>query len=98
MGWATNYIVKLQVGETVQFRPRGDSMKGRINSGQLVTVEPCDVYSVNDIVLCKVRGRQFLHIVRAIRKNTQFLIGNNRGVLNGWTERKNIFGKVTKVE
>lgn len=27
-------------GETVQFRPRGNSMKGKIESGQLVTVEP----------------------------------------------------------
>ena len=59
MGWASHYIEKLQAGETVQFRPRGDSMSGRIESGQLCTVvpvAPADL-AVGDIVLCKVRGR-----------------------------------------
>jgi hypothetical protein len=40
MSWATHYIAKLLQGETVQFRPRGDSMSGKIDSGQLVTVQP----------------------------------------------------------
>jgi hypothetical protein len=40
MGWATQYIAQLQEGETVQFRPRGNSMEGKISSGQLCTVEP----------------------------------------------------------
>ena len=40
MGWASAHIARLQGGETVQFRPRGNSMKGRIASGQLCTVEP----------------------------------------------------------
>ena len=42
MGWASQYIAKLQAGETVQFRPRGNSMSGKIESGQLCTVEPVD--------------------------------------------------------
>lgn len=37
MGWATPYIAKLNLGETVSFRPRGHSMKGKIESGQLCT-------------------------------------------------------------
>lgn len=32
MGWASGYISKLQQGETVSFRPRGSSMKGKIES------------------------------------------------------------------
>lgn len=40
MSWATLYIEKLKNGETVEFRPRGNSMKGKVESGQLVTVEP----------------------------------------------------------
>jgi hypothetical protein len=40
MSWATHHIEKLKTGETVQFRPRGNSVKGKIESGQLVTVEP----------------------------------------------------------
>jgi hypothetical protein len=38
MSWANHYIEQLKKGETVQFRPRGHSMKGKIASGQLVTV------------------------------------------------------------
>jgi hypothetical protein len=30
MGWATSYIAKLKDGETITFRPRGHSMKGKI--------------------------------------------------------------------
>ena len=32
----------LQRVETVQVRPRGHSMNGKVNSGDLVTLEPCD--------------------------------------------------------
>ena len=30
MGWATYYIEKLKIGEIVQFRPRGNSMIGKV--------------------------------------------------------------------
>jgi hypothetical protein len=40
MGWATSYIAKLKDGETISLRPRGNSMQGKIESGQLCTVEP----------------------------------------------------------
>ncbi len=40
MGWASEYITRLQDGESIQFRPRGNSMKGKIESGQLCMVEP----------------------------------------------------------
>jgi hypothetical protein len=58
MGWASEYIFRLQDGLTVQFRPRGNSMKGKIESGQLCTVEPvvAATLKVGDIVLCKVNG------------------------------------------
>src|SRR5690348_3966728 len=46
MGWATQYIARLQAGETVQLRPRGNSMRGKVNSGQLCTVEPVDPATV----------------------------------------------------
>jgi hypothetical protein len=99
MGWASGHIEKLQRGETVSFRPRGASMEGKISSGQLCTVEPVDVASleVGDIVLCRVRGAEYLHIVKAI-DGTRFQIGNNRGHINGWIGPKAIFGKCTKVE
>ena len=70
-GWATHYIAKLKAGETVQFRPRGHSMKGKINDGQLVTVVPAFAEDVampdeGDVVLCKVNGREYLHLVKAV--------------------------------
>ncbi|HZZ78935.1 MAG TPA: S24 family peptidase [Gemmataceae bacterium] len=99
MGWATQDIARLQAGETVQFRPKGNSMQGKIESGQLCTVEPVDVESleVGDIVLCKVNGSQYLHLVKAIQ-GKRFQIGNNRGRINGWVSENSIFGKCTKVE
>ena len=42
MGWATPYITKLRAGEAVSFRPRGNSMAGKIESGDLCTVVPVD--------------------------------------------------------
>jgi hypothetical protein len=70
MGWATHFIAKLRIGETVQFRPRGNSMAGKIESGQLCTVEPITdpgELAVGDIVLCKVKGSQYIHLVKAIQ-------------------------------
>src|SRR5919199_6853413 len=84
MGWALQYIAKLKAGETVSFRPRGNSMAGKIDSGQLCTVAPVDpsALRVGDIVLCKVNGREYLHLVKAIQ-GQRFQIGNNRGRING---------------
>jgi len=99
MGWAINYIKKLQTGETIQFKPRGNSMKGKINSGNLVTVEPISDRKLKkgDIVLCKVKGREYLHLIKAT-KEKQYQIGNNRGRINGWISIKAIFGICTKIE
>src|SRR6185503_19760955 len=51
MGWAP-YIDKLKRGESVQFRPRGNSMAGKIESGQpwnVVPVSPANL-NVSDVV------------------------------------------------
>jgi hypothetical protein len=98
MGWATPHIGQLAEGKRVQFRPRGNSMSGKIESGQLVTVDPINdrELKTGDIVLCKVNGTQYLHIVKAI-SGDRFQIGNNRGRINGWTSRRNIFGIVISV-
>lgn len=100
MGWATPYIAKLKNGETVQFRPRGHSMKGKIESEQLCTVEPVtEIESLQkgDIVLCKVNGNEFLHLIKAIQ-GARFQIGNNRGRINGWIGSNSVFGKCIKIE
>ena len=99
MSWATRYIEELKKGNTVKFRPRGNSMQGRIKSGQLCTVEPIVTdadLKPNEIVLCKVNGGQYLHLIKAV-KGRQFQIGNNKGRINGWTSRANIFGRLTAI-
>lgn len=101
MGWASGYITKLLTGETVSFRPRGNSMQPKIKSGQLCTVEPLGddiVVQCGDVVLCKVKGKEYLHLVQAIRHEGLYQIGNIRGGINGWVNRKSLFGRLVKVE
>ena len=98
MSWASEYIDSLQKGETIKFRPRGSSMKGLVEDGQEVTVEPVSKAPVEgDIVLCKVAGKQYLHKVVAERAGS-FQIGNNKGFINGWIPLKQIFGICIAVE
>lgn len=99
MGWADGHIARLALGETVQFRPRGHSMTGKVNDGQLCTVEPLGdhVLAVGDIVLCRVKGAQYLHLVKALQ-GERVQIGNNRGSINGWITRRQIFGRLIAVE
>jgi len=97
MGWASGHIQKLIAGETVHFRPHGNSMLPRIKSGQLCTVSPVslDDVKVGDVILCKVHGREFLHLVSAIRGG-QLQISNNHGHINGWIGPKSVYGKLVE--
>ena len=97
MGWADSAIKELQDGKAVVVKPTGNSMKGKVESGARVTLEPVelDKIEIGDIVLCKVKGRQYLHLVKAIDKG-RFLIGNNKGRTNGWTRA--VYGIATKIE
>jgi hypothetical protein len=99
MGWATPYIDKLRRGEIVQFRPPGNSMSGKIESRQLCTVMPVQVADLRagDIVLCKVNGYQYLHLIKAIQ-GRRFQIGNNRGRINCWIGENGIYGKCVRIE
>jgi hypothetical protein len=74
-------------------------MRSKIESGQLCTVEPVVpvTLKVGDIVLCKVNGKHYLHLVKAIQ-GKRFQIGNNRGRINGWVGENGIFGKCTRIE
>jgi len=99
-GWATGSIIRLKAGETVQFRPRGHSMRGKVASGALCTVAPIDDHTrleVGEVVLCTVRGAQYLHLIKAIRDG-QYLIGNNRGGVNGWITADSVYGRLIAVE
>ena len=53
--------------------------------------------AVGDIVLCKVAGAEYLHLVKAIQGG-RFQIGNNRGHINGWVGAGAIYGRLVKLE
>lgn len=74
-------------------------MSGKIESGQLCTVVPVEPATLQkgDIVLCKVNGKEYLHLVKAIQ-GPRFQIGNNRGGINGWVSAGGIFGRLIRVE
>jgi hypothetical protein len=73
-------------------------MQGKIESGQLVTVEPLGQHVVRkgDIVFCKVRNSYYLHLVTAV-KGSQYQISNNKGHVNGWITINGIFGRCVMV-
>ena len=94
--WAIPLIEKLRSGECIKFKPKGSSMLPLIKSGQEVTICPASEYKVGDIVLCEIYSRVYLHLIKAIKNKPggKYLIGNNRGGLNGWTDK--IYGKYIK--
>jgi hypothetical protein len=101
MSWASRYIIDLREGRMVEFRPRGNSMSPMILDNELVRVIPFqsedDGPEQGDVVLCTVSGRQYLHLVKAVNGD-RYLIGNNRGGLNGWTHRKHLHGILAERE
>jgi SOS-response transcriptional repressor LexA len=99
VSWATSAKEALRRGETIQVRPRGHSMTGRVNDGDRVTLAPCDPDSVKvgDIVLVRVHGTDYLRLMNAINQG-RFLIGNNRGGTNGWVGKNALYGIVIKIE
>ena len=74
-------------------------MTPKVYSGQLVTLQPCATTSlkVDDIVLVRVHGYDYLHLIKAIQGD-RYLIGNNRGHINGWVSKHAIYGVVTGIE
>jgi hypothetical protein len=72
-----------------------------IRSRQRVIVAPVDPakLEVGDIVLARVAGTVYLHLVSAVdqaRKRVQ--ISNNRGRVNGWTGYGRVFGICVAVD
>ncbi|WP_433833106.1 hypothetical protein ACQP2E_17945 [Actinoplanes sp. CA-015351] len=101
MGPLEGYAARVAAGEIVQFRPRGSSMVPLIRSRQLVTVSPVDAATlkVGDIVLARVAGTTYLHLVSAVdHPSKRVQISNNRGRINGWTGYTRVYGRCTAVE
>jgi hypothetical protein len=98
MGWVNDARKELAAGRQVQVRPYGGSMRGRIESGQLVTLAPVDPAEVGagDVVLVEWKGNFLLHLVQEVRDG-QLLIGNNLGKANGWVPAAAVVGRVIAV-
>jgi Peptidase S24-like len=98
MGWATDAVRALAKGEQVMVRPRGGSMRGRIEDGQPVTLGPVEPAAVRagDVVLVRWKGGVLLHLVKEATAH-RVLIGNNVGKVNGWASRRDVLGRVVRV-
>jgi hypothetical protein len=98
MGWATDAVSALARGEQVTVRPRGGSMRGKIEDGQPVTlgpVVPAEV-AAGEVVLVRWKGGVLLHLVKEAT-GERLLIGNNVGRVNGWVSRRDVVGRVVRV-
>lgn len=101
MGLLDAMAGRVAAGATVTFRPSGSSMVPLIRSRQLVTVAPVDptTVEIGDIVLARVAGTVYLHLVSAVDTGGgRVQISNNRGHVNGWTNQARIYGICTAVD
>jgi hypothetical protein len=98
MGWVNESREQLAAGLQVQVRPIGGSMRGRIESGQLVTLAPVAATDVriDDVVFVEWKGNFLLHLVKEVQAD-RLLIGNNLGKVNGWVSASAVCGKVIAV-
>src|SRR5687768_5031820 len=98
MGVMDTVAGRVAAGASVEFRPSGSSMVPLIRSRQLVTVAPVDpaAVEVGDIVLARVAGTVYLHLVSAVdATRNRVQISNNRGRVNGWTGHAKVYGICT---
>jgi hypothetical protein len=92
---------RVAAGRTVEFRPTGNSMTPLIRSRALVRVVPVDPSTVErgDIVLTRVAGTTFVHLVAAVdHANGRVQIGNDHGHVNGWTTHARVYGLCVAVD
>lgn len=89
-------------GDGVLFKPRGNSMRPIINSGALIVVEPPadpSTLEVGDVVLVRVSGATYLHLVDAVDLDRQRVrIANNRSHVNGWAPFRQLHGICSELE
>jgi hypothetical protein len=101
MGALDAIAMRVAEGRVVEFRPTGSSMVPLVRSRQLVTVAPVDPakVEVGDIVLARVAGTTYLHLVSAVDSaRDRVQISNNRGRVNGWTTHARLYGICTAVD
>lgn len=97
-----NFVLKtlLEKGE-VTWKPHGNSMTPRMESGDQVRVKQVDphILKVGDIVYAKVKGSYYLHLLSAIDESQdRYQISNNHGHVNGWVTADKVYGVCVQVK
>ena len=90
----------LKNGEICKVVGFGQSMSPILKSGQPVICIPVikeTKLKKNDIVLCKVKGKYYLHKISVIKNGVSYQISNNNGHVNGTIGRNNIYGVVVEI-
>jgi len=86
----------LRAGETCIVVGYGNSMTPKLASGEAILMEPVTedtILKKGDIVLVKVNGHFYCHLISAIRGGS-YQISNNHKHVNGWVSKNNIYGKM----
>jgi len=96
-----NFVLEtlLEKGE-VTWKPHGNSMTPKMNSGDQVRVKKVDpaALRVGDAVYAKVKGNYYLHLLSAIDEtHNRYQISNNHGHVNGWVTADNVFGVCVEI-
>lgn len=100
MHWATQAIEDLKNGKQATIHPKGNSMQPKVESGAEVVLEPiADLESLakGDVVLVSVGRDIYLHLITAVDKS-RVQISNNKGRVNGWINKKNVYGRAIKID
>ncbi len=99
MSWVREALEAIEQGRVAKVRPYGGSMRGRIESGQLVTIVPAGAADVapGDAVFVRWKGGYLLHLI-VEHGGDRVLIGNNIGRVNGWAPASAVLGRVVAVE
>ncbi len=85
----------LRAGQPVQFPIQGWSMYPFLSDGDIVTVQPCTVQTIqiNDAVLYRRAGGPLvLHRIVRITSEGYYLCGDNQSKVEGPLKRSQIFG------
>jgi TatD DNase family protein len=99
MSWVRTALEALSSGQRVEVRPRGHSMRGRIEDGQAVTLSPRGGRPIRpgDVVFVRWKGGALLHLALEVEPD-RVLIGNNRGGVNGWARLADVVGVLVSAE
>lgn len=86
---------------SVTWKPHGNSMTPKIDSGDQVVVKkvPASACRVGDAVYARVKGSYYLHLLSAIDKtHDRYQISNNHGHVNGWVAADAVYGVCVQVK